>query len=193
MGKIILCGPSASGKDHARKTLQNKGFTLGVSYTTRDPRPGEVDGIDYNFLTKNEFEDMIKDDMWLEYDGVDNKMPDGSVRVDYYGTTKDQFETNDLFIMTPSGIKKIPNEFQDRFIVLAFDIDKNTRVDRMRLGRGWPEDTINTRLSWDDREFKDFKADYNHKEKSYGLNVMGVDLEYSLNNGKFKLGPFKFG
>ena len=52
MNKIILVGKAASGKDHMRKILQGRGFTYGVSYTTRPKRPNEIDGEDYYFISK---------------------------------------------------------------------------------------------------------------------------------------------
>jgi hypothetical protein len=48
--RIILCGKAASGKDHLRKILEGRGFKYGVSYTTRPPRQGEIDGKDYLFV-----------------------------------------------------------------------------------------------------------------------------------------------
>jgi len=167
MGKVILCGPSASGKDYARKKFETKGFKLGVSFTTRDPRPGEVNGEDYLFITKEDFEGMIEQDMWLEYDRVDNKLEDGTVISDYYGTTKEQFELFDLFIMTPSGISKIPKEYHDQFVVIGFDIDEDIRIKRMKSGRGWEDGKIDTRLSWEKKEFADYYADIKVKNEDF--------------------------
>ena len=166
MGKIILCGPSASGKDYARKTFEQKGFTLGVSYTTRDSRPGEVDGEDYNFMSREQFTQWIKEDKWLEYDSVDNEV-DGEVVVDYYGTSKDQFDKFDLFIMTPGGIKAIPEEYQNNFIVIAFDIDKDVRTERMNKREGWTLAKTNTRLEWEKEAFKEMPSDIKIKNKDF--------------------------
>ena len=158
MGKVILCGPSASGKDHARKIFETKGFTLGVSYTTRDPRPGEIEGVDYNFISKDQFKQWIKEGEWLEYDMVQNFV-DGKVIEDYYGTTKDQFETYDLFIMTPIGINKIPKEYHETFVVLTFDIDKDIRTERMNNRKGWTKEKTDTRLEWEEKAFANSPAD----------------------------------
>lgn len=166
MGKVILCGPSASGKDYARKVYEKKGFRLGVSYTTRDPRPGEVYGKDYIFISKEEFEGMIERDEWLEYDKVSNKLDDGTVIEDYYGTTKEQFKEYDLFIMTPSGISKIPNFYQNDFITVGFDIGADLRIERMK-SRGWDEKKIQTRLDWEEKEFSDFRPDIKIKNADF--------------------------
>lgn len=166
MGKIILCGPSASGKDHARKIFTKKGFTLGVSYTTREPRPGEVNGVDYNFISKPQFERMIADDQWLEYDEVSNNV-NGETIKDYYGTTKQQFDEYDLFIMTPSGIAKIPQEFHEKFVVINFDIDKDLRVNRMNAREGWDPKKTETRLAWEEKEFANSPADIRIKNPDF--------------------------
>ena len=56
---LILCGPSGAGKgtllDHLTSTYPNK-FGFSVSYTTRGPREGEIDGVHYNFVPKETFE-----------------------------------------------------------------------------------------------------------------------------------------
>ena len=71
---IVISGPSGSGKSTVIKTLCEADDTLhlSVSATTRKPRPGEVDGVDYYFLSRSEFEKYIQQDRfleWAEYSG----------------------------------------------------------------------------------------------------------------------------
>ena len=71
---IVISGPSGSGKSTVIKTLCEADETLhlSVSATTRKPRPGEVDGVDYYFLSRSEFEKYIQQDRlleWAEYSG----------------------------------------------------------------------------------------------------------------------------
>lgn len=77
---IVLSGPSGVGKGTVRQAMLNSGyrdFKYSVSMTTRQMRPGEVDGVDYYFRTKDQFEQEIADGGMLEYaQYVDN----------YYGT-----------------------------------------------------------------------------------------------------------
>jgi GTPase SAR1 family protein len=54
--KIIIVGPGGSGKDFLRKKFTDKGFTYGVSFTSRPPREGEEEGIDYFFRDAEFFE-----------------------------------------------------------------------------------------------------------------------------------------
>ena len=77
---IVLSGPSGAGKGTVRKALFSQpgnDFQYSVSMTTRQPRPGEVNGKDYFFVSKEEFEQHIREGQMLEYAKyVDN----------YYGT-----------------------------------------------------------------------------------------------------------
>lgn len=82
-GKLILIvGPSGSGKGTVIANLKKKypGFVYPVSYTTREPRDGEVDGEVYHFVSREEFERMVKDEELLEYAIVHSN--------NYYGTSK---------------------------------------------------------------------------------------------------------
>ena len=65
---FIVCAPSGAGKTSLVGELLkiDTGIKLSVSYTTRDPRPGEVDGREYHFVTKKIFEDMIGAGAFLE-------------------------------------------------------------------------------------------------------------------------------
>ena len=77
---IVLSGPSGVGKSTVIAELfaQRSNIYFSVSYTTRQPRVGEQDGVNYNFVSWEEFERMIADDELLEYaEYVDN----------YYGTS----------------------------------------------------------------------------------------------------------
>ena len=66
---IIFSGPSGSGKGTIMKSLlaSREDTVLSVSMTTRDPRPGEIDGYHYHFVTREEFEKTIAEDGFLEY------------------------------------------------------------------------------------------------------------------------------
>ena len=53
---LIICGKMCSGKDTIVKRLINKGFKKVVTYTTRPKKRGEVDGVDYHYISKEDFE-----------------------------------------------------------------------------------------------------------------------------------------
>ena len=66
---VVLSGPSGVGKGTIAKKLtkRNKDFFLSVSCTTRKPRNGETHGVEYFFITKDEFSEKVKNDGFLEY------------------------------------------------------------------------------------------------------------------------------
>ena len=59
---VVLSSPSGVGKTTLTKKIQQKykSFKISVSHTTRTPRSNEVNGVDYNFVSTDEFEDLIK-------------------------------------------------------------------------------------------------------------------------------------
>lgn len=77
---VVLSGPSGSGKSTViKKLMENRGnIHFSVSYTTRQPRTGEVDGVSYNFVDRTEFERMIENNEFLEY---------AEYSGNYYGTS----------------------------------------------------------------------------------------------------------
>jgi guanylate kinase len=63
-GKIIIVGPGGSGKDYLRKKFTSKGFSYGVSFTSRPPRENETEAVDYYFRDPDFFE--LNEGMFLE-------------------------------------------------------------------------------------------------------------------------------
>jgi guanylate kinase len=83
---IVLSGPSGVGKGTVRKALfelEGHNLVYSISMTTRPPRDGEIDGEDYYFVSKEEFEERIKNDAFLEW---------AQFVGHYYGTPKDKIE-----------------------------------------------------------------------------------------------------
>ena len=80
---LILSGPSGSGKStlYKRAFARTGGFEFSVSCTTRAPRAGEQDGIDYHFTTREHFEELLRDDAFAEY---------AEVHGNFYGTLKSE-------------------------------------------------------------------------------------------------------
>jgi len=77
---LVLSGPSGAGKSTIIKESSNSigSYYFSISTTTREPRDGEVDGVDYYFVSKESFEEDIKAGNFLEYATVHNN---------YYGTS----------------------------------------------------------------------------------------------------------
>ena len=132
---IVLSGFSGSGKGTIMKELMKKysdQYALSISATTRSPRPGETDGVEYFFRTKEQFEKMIADDELIEYAKyVDN----------YYGTPKAYVEEQlaagkDVILeIEIQGALKIKKKFPEA--VLIFVTPPSAGELRNRLaGRG---------------------------------------------------------
>lgn len=90
---VVISGPSGVGKGTIAKKLNESGMDLSVSCTTRNPRPNEVNGKEYFFITKEEFKNKIADGGFLEYsEHFEN----------FYGTPKDfvleRLKNNDVLL-----------------------------------------------------------------------------------------------
>ena len=79
---IVLSSPSGAGKTTLARKLQknNSNFYISISYTTRQPRPNEVNGKDYYFVSRLEFEKLIQNKSFYEY---------ATIFENYYGTPKE--------------------------------------------------------------------------------------------------------
>ena len=78
---FVLSSPSGAGKTTLTKKIaeNNKNFTISISHTTRKPRPNEINGKDYQFVSAQEFNNLVKGNNFFEYASIFNN---------YYGTLK---------------------------------------------------------------------------------------------------------
>ena len=144
-GMIVLAGASASGKTEVAKELAKKyGITKVITTTTRDMRVNEVNGRDYFFGTKEEFERMLQDDRFVEHTVFNENL---------YGSTKDQISPNKCVVIDPAGLRAYI-ALNDRSIVTFFlDSTEETRYARM-LARGDQEEKAKKRIIHDREAFK---------------------------------------
>lgn len=116
---LVMTGPSGAGKDTiSSEVLQVPGFEAEriVTYVSRPPRPGEVDGVDYNFISQSQFEEMIAAGQFAEY--FNYAPPDKPP--DYKGTTRKPFDRvlageNTLWRIDPSRAAQTDQFFDDNF------------------------------------------------------------------------------
>ena len=98
---VILSSPSGAGKTTISKKLQQKyqNFKISVSHTTRTPRPNEVDGIDYFFVSHDEFKKLIEKNEFYEY---------AEIFGNYYGTShssvKSEMDAGKNIILDPCQV-----------------------------------------------------------------------------------------
>jgi guanylate kinase len=141
---LVLVGASASGKtDIAKLLIQNFGYQKMVTTTSRKPRLGEVNGVDYHFISKKVFENRIKKDKFLEVVTYNNN---------YYGTPKKGATKEKVLIVEPEGANSIyEKEIKDTVIILL-ETAEETRKERM-LERGDNLIQIIDRLEKDKEHF----------------------------------------
>jgi guanylate kinase len=142
---VVISGPSGSGKDSIVKklALEKKDMSISVSVTTRSPRPGETEGIDYFFVSTEHFKEMIWQGKLVEWDCFcDN----------YYGTPKDYIEKfsglgYDIFlVITVEGALEVKKAYPDSVLVFILPPSLETLEARIK-GRGTePEEKITKRL-----------------------------------------------
>jgi guanylate kinase len=156
--RIILVGKAASGKDHLRKKFESRGFKYAVTYTTRPPREGEIEGKDYLFITDEEATKMVESNMFYEHVYFNGWL---------YGTSVEQFYNNDLFIMTPAGISYIKPEDRTSSFIIYTDIDMSVREFRLSK-RDMPGDTLTRRIEADELDFTNFN--------DYDLRITNEDF-----------------
>lgn len=143
---IVLSGPSGVGKGTVRKAIFSQAdtaFEYSISMTTRAPREGEVDGVDYFFKTKEEFEQLIREGKLLEY---------AQFVGNYYGTPVDYVRETldrgkDVFLeIEVEGAKQVREKFPDGLFIFLAPPSLSELKNRIVTRGTETEDVINNRL-----------------------------------------------
>lgn len=145
-GKIIIVGPGGSGKDYLRKKMVNRGFEYGVSFTSRPPREGEQEGVDYYYRDSEFFE--VNNEIFLEVQEFNGWK---------YGISKGEFSVKNLFILSPAGLKSLPRELRADSFVIYLNPLEEIRVKRLEERND--ADNVGRRLIADRKDFFEF-SDY---------------------------------
>ena len=155
---IVLSGPSGVGKGTVRKALfdmPNHNLVYSVSMTTRKMRPGERDGVDYYFVSKDEFEQRIHEGKFLEYaEFVGN----------YYGTPLDKINENlergneVVLEIEVDGALQVKKKVPNCVMIFLVPPGKEALYERLRRRGTESEEIIEERVQKANREFK--KAKY---------------------------------
>jgi guanylate kinase len=156
----IISAPSGSGKstlvDKVRQIVP--GLDFSISYTTRSPRGTEQNGCEYFFITREQFEEMIRKDEFLEY---------ARVFGNYYGTAKQVLENarksgNDLLLdIDVQGAAQIKGKLPGAVSIFILPPDRKTLESRLRNRSLDAETVIQNRLATASREIENYmKYDY---------------------------------
>ena len=165
---VILSSPSGAGKTTITKKIQQKyqSFKISVSHTTRKPRPNEIDGVDYFFISKEKFKKLIDEKKFYEHAKIfDN----------YYGTLKksvdDMFKKDDIiFDIDWQGTKQL-SKFKNLNLIKIFLLPPNKNELKLRLikrNQDSPDEV--------ERRFKGFDNDILHWE-DYDYIIINENLE----------------
>ncbi len=172
IGKLfIITGPSGVGKGTVLGKFfkTNKNAVYSISQTTRNPRPGEVHGVNYFFVTREEFENSIKNDEFLEW----AKYSDN-----YYGTNKNQVLSalnsgSDVILeIETKGAKKIMDKFPDCITIFLKPPNFNELEKRLRGRNTEDEETIQKRLHEVKKELE--------LSKNYKYTIENDEVENAL-------------
>jgi len=140
---FIVTGPSGAGKNtvmtHIRRSFPE--VTKAVTYTTRDPRPHEIEGVDYRFVAEAEFITKINSGEILEYEQVYNDY--------YYGSPADIFQDGNIKIMEMDwkGHRKYRDHYKDVQIVSLFLVPPSLEEIQNRILARSKVDNMESRLA----------------------------------------------
>lgn len=151
---IVVSGPSGGGKGTVNKRLLSMGdFCFSISATTRAPREGEVDGVNYFFITREEFEKRIQNGDMLEYNVYSGN---------YYGTPREMVERvlaegkNIILEIDVNGATQVKQKYPDAVLIMLLPPSFSVQEQRLRDRATEEEDVINLRLEETKREVPRF-------------------------------------
>lgn len=171
---IIISGPSGVGKGTICDVLLKElNAWFSVSMTTRGIREGEVDGVNYYFISKDEFKKRIEDGQLLEYNIYNDN---------YYGTPKDKVlekmnkGVNVLLEIDVNGARNVKNIFPDALLLYIAPPSMDVLKERL-ISRGTESlDVIENRLRIAEEELK--QVDF------YDYVIVNDDLDEAINKVK---------
>lgn len=157
---LVLSGPSGSGKGTVSEALMrnNKEITFSTSVTTRTPRPGEINGENYFFVTRDEFEDMVENDDLLEY---------AFVHTNYYGTPKkfvfDEIDKGEIVLLEidVQGALQVKKKYKEAVFIFLIPPTMDELKSRLVKRDTETEDEIETRYKNAFKEL-DFVGEYDY-------------------------------
>lgn len=182
---IVILGKTGSGKTTLVNNLIEKGYEKCITDTTRPIRKGEVDGVDYHFLTPEVFEENLQKGLYAEH--VLYKASFGDA---YYGSRLSYYEDdskNTIIILNPYGFKMVNDlVVSDNRLSIYLNLDDDLLLKRLEK-RGDSKEEVQRRLGTDCQDFSDI-----HLYCDYVINVTDettveelADIVHKLNTGQF--------
>ncbi|MFW6319656.1 MAG: hypothetical protein ACOC1L_05675 [Bacillota bacterium] len=167
---LVLIGASASGKTEIAKLLiKHYGFKKMITYTTRNKRHNEVDGVDYHFIDEQTFLDKAKNHEFLETTVYNNT---------HYGTAfKDALPYRVVIVDIP-GANALYYALRDNVVIMYIETLESLRKERM-IARGDKPNDIDNRIALDKRAFNPNLAvhiDYIIQNSRHSLTSVTKDI-----------------
>tara|TARA_B100000131_G_scaffold309082_1_gene339125 strand:+ start:235 stop:867 length:633 start_codon:yes stop_codon:yes gene_type:complete len=166
---IILSSPSGAGKTTLTKKISaNNNFSVSISHTTRHPRTNEINGKDYIFVNKDEFNELINNDEFLEYAEVFKNLYGSGKQKVYEELIKGK---NVVFDIDWQGADQIRKKNLNYKLITFFILppSKSVLLKRLKQRDSKDEKIVNERM-------KQFEKDLQHW-KNYDYIVINDDLE----------------
>ena len=158
---VVISGPSGVGKGTIRKALfdmPDNNFCYSVSMTTRKPRQGEVSGVDYFFVSREEFEHAIENDEMLEY---------AEFVGEYYGTPRKYIESRlsegkeVIMEIEVQGALQVREKMPESVFVFIVPPSRKSLIERLKIRGTENPESIQKRLDKAEREYHlAYKYDY---------------------------------
>jgi len=152
---LILCGKSGSGKDTILKRLVKRGFTPIVSLTSRPIREGETNGVEYNFVSRELFESLIRDKKLIEYRTYDT-LVGGEPDTWYYGLEKAaaDLEHDYVVVLDINGAKSFMEYYgRENCLCEYIMVSDEERTERAMMRGSFDETEWKRRMEADAKDF----------------------------------------
>ena len=184
---VILSSPSGVGKTTITKKIQQKytSFKISVSHTTRSARSNEVEGVDYHFVDKEEFEKLLNNNKFYEHAKIfDN----------YYGTLKknvdENIKENDiLFDIDWQGTKQLSQHTELNLLKIYLITDNKDELKKRLIKRNQnSKEEVDLRFKSFDDDIKHWN-DYDYIVINKNLDVCFKQIEEIIRINKSKLNP----
>lgn len=177
-GVVAIAGYTGTGKDSIFKIMKGMGFQPIISDATRYPRWYEQDGIDYNFISDDEYETRKATGYYIETTEFPVKTGVAPKDIAKYGTPKNtEFTLDKVIVVNPDGISQL-DAIMDNVIVVY--VVANDYVIRERLKtRGDKPEEIERRLSADKKDFEGMgtRADYLFFNNGKDLDQLELEIK----------------